>query len=127
MPAIVGHTITIWTQFSYRPERDADGFLAMPFKDPEGWKRPEEGERLIDHLRDQWVHAERDNCHMPFPTSDVIMHLNGWLSFTVRCIAHEGDIETIDKLLEHARTGWLYEDGSGPNRVQHTTLDFDND
>ena len=119
MPAIVGHTITIWVPWMYRPDLQDDGFLLMPFSDPEGFVRPEPGERLIDHLRNQWVNAERSDCNMAFQASEVSMHVNGHCAFSVHFIEHEGDRTVFEKLLEEARTGWVYDDGSTPVRVHH--------
>jgi hypothetical protein len=120
MPAIVGHTITIWVPWMYRPEHlQDDGFLGLPFKDPSEVKPPHEEGRLIDHLREQWVNAERSNCHKPFQVSEVSIHVNGHCAFTVHFIEHEGDCTVFDKLLHEARTGWRYDDGSTPVRVHH--------
>lgn len=116
MPAIVGHTITIWCSSFYRPLLGDDGFLVLPYN----YDFPSEGERLIDHLRERWVDVERPNHDPGFNPSPVhARHVNGWASFTVRCVAHEGDDEIIERLIEEARTGWVYDDGSTPVRVHH--------
>jgi len=120
MPAIVGHTVTIWVPFTYRPEDlQDDGFLAMPFSPSGEFVLPKPGERLIDHLRDQWVNAKRPDCDKPFQASEVSMHVNGYCAFTVHFIEHEGDKPVFDKLLEQARTDWTYSDGNTPVRIHH--------
>ena len=118
MPAIIAHTITIWCPSFYRPELGNDGFLHFT----EGMPQP--GERLIDHLREQWMNVERPNHDPGFNPSPVQSHVNGWASFTATYIAHEGDDEVVGNLLKQARTGWIYCEGSTPVRVQHHEQDL---
>lgn len=118
MPAFNAHTVTVWCRFTYRPRRDADGWLMMPTDYPDKGI-PAEGERLIDTLRDLWATASRPNCNKGFRPSEVQTHINGWGSFTVAFIEHEGDGPVVERLKEEVFT-WRYDDGSAPIRLTHT-------
>ena len=91
-----------------------DGYLALPV-----YSRPDDGERLIDTLRNMWVDVPRPNHDAGFNPSEVSLHVNGWGSFIVSCIAHEGDHPIIEEILKATKSDWMWPDESCPVRVQH--------
>lgn len=115
MPALNAHTVTVWCPFFYSPTLDGEGHLVMPTD----YSPAAEGGRLIDEVRRLWEGADRPNCAQGFQPSPVQgKHLNGYCSFTVAFIEHEGDGPLVESL-KKASLRWRYDDDSTPIRITH--------